>query len=155
MTLTNTLRDYSIGQVLGKGSFAVVYKAEHKVEYAKSLGTNYIYAVYQPTKKTVAIKSIKPKLILNADTMRYVETEIEIMRNVRHPHLISCRDYIVISYFMPNNTFTKLILLEIEFACISCYGILLNGRSQWLYQKYLPKSRNARIHSFAFSRSIR
>ncbi|CAO3645721.1 unnamed protein product [Mucor fragilis] len=77
MASTNTLKDYSMGQVLGKGSFAVVYKAEHK-----------------PTQKTVAIKSIKPKLILNADTMRYVETEIEIMRNVCHPHLISCRDYI-------------------------------------------------------------
>lgn len=77
MASTHTLEDYTMGQVLGKGSFAVVYKAEHK-----------------PTKKAVAIKSIKPKLILSTDTMRYVESEIEIMRNVCHPHLISCRDYI-------------------------------------------------------------
>lgn len=57
----------------------------------------YLYKhIKKPTKKVVAIKSIKPKLILNADTMRYVETEIEIMRNICHPHLISCKEYIVI-----------------------------------------------------------
>lgn len=98
MASTNTLKDYSMGQVLGKGSFAVVYKAEHKVKRVLQKHCDSVLltlSIHQPTQKTVAIKSIKPKLILNADTMRYVETEIEIMRNVCHPHLISCRDYIV------------------------------------------------------------
>ncbi|KAI8639384.1 kinase-like domain-containing protein [Parasitella parasitica] len=77
MSHTNILEDYTMGKVLGTGSFAVVYKAEHK-----------------PTKKVVAIKSIKPKLILNSNTMHYVETEIEIMRTICHPHLLNCNDYI-------------------------------------------------------------
>lgn len=31
MSQTNILKDYTMGKVLGTGSFAVVYKAEHKV----------------------------------------------------------------------------------------------------------------------------
>jgi len=62
---------YEIGRELGKGSFSVVYEA-------KELSTGELYAI-----KRIKRKFIKKKLL---------QREIEIMKNLRHPNILYCKE---------------------------------------------------------------
>ncbi|KAI7901787.1 kinase-like domain-containing protein [Cokeromyces recurvatus] len=72
MSHSKTIGFYEIKEKLGKGSFAVVYKAKHKI---------------------VAIKAISQKKV-NKNQLRYIEMEINIMRSIQHPYIIGYDDYI-------------------------------------------------------------
>lgn len=69
------LGEYNVGAEIGKGSFANVYKGIHV-----------------PSKKAVAIKAVQmgklnKKLVLN------LESEVQILMNIKHPHIVQLIDY--------------------------------------------------------------
>ncbi|KAI8381091.1 kinase-like domain-containing protein [Radiomyces spectabilis] len=84
----NLVGDYIIGAKIGQGSFATVYKAQHKT-----------------TKQTVAVKSVL-RSKLTRKLLENLESEISILRAIRHPHivgLIECQKtnthiYLVMEY---------------------------------------------------------
>ncbi|KAI9478891.1 MAG: kinase-like domain-containing protein [Benjaminiella poitrasii] len=76
MSHSKTIGHYELKEKLGKGSFAIVYKAKHK-----------------DTKKIVAIKAISQKKVSD-NQLRYIEMEINIMRSIHHAYIIGYDDYI-------------------------------------------------------------
>jgi serine/threonine-protein kinase ULK/ATG1 len=74
-TSTVLLGEYNVGSEIGKGSFANVYKGIHI-----------------PSKKAVAIKAVQmgklnKKLALN------LESEVQILKTIQHPHIVQLIDY--------------------------------------------------------------
>ncbi|KAI9484757.1 kinase-like domain-containing protein [Zychaea mexicana] len=84
----NLVGDYIISSKIGQGSFATVYKAQHKT-----------------TNKVVAIKSVL-RSKLTKKLLENLESEISILKGIRHPHivgLIECQKtdthiYLVMEY---------------------------------------------------------
>ncbi|KAI9260641.1 kinase-like domain-containing protein [Phascolomyces articulosus] len=84
----NLVGDYIISSKIGQGSFATVYKAQHKT-----------------TKRIVAIKSVL-RSKLTRKLLENLESEISILKGIRHPHivgLIECQKtdthiYLVMEY---------------------------------------------------------
>lgn len=74
------LKDYNFGQKLGSGAFATVYLC-----YKKEDGKRY------------AIKVIDLEMVLskNKKIKEQLNTEIEIMREFKHPNLVSLNDVII------------------------------------------------------------
>lgn len=69
------LGDYRIGTEIGKGSFANVYKGE-----------------YVPNGMPVAIKSVV-RGSLNKRLLVNLESEISILKSMKHPHIVELLDY--------------------------------------------------------------
>jgi len=93
--------DYLIKEECGKGAFSTVYRAVHK-----TTGENF------------AIKVIK-KSAINVDvkTQKRYKTEVEILRTVDHPHIISLKDlfntkeklYLVMEFVNGGELFDKIV----------------------------------------------
>lgn len=71
-----SLGDYIVTKQIGKGSFAKVYKAYHK-----------------DTKELFAVKAVELKK-LNKKLLESLESEIEILFKINHPHIIKLYDTI-------------------------------------------------------------
>lgn len=67
--------DYKVGPEIGQGSFATVYKAVH-----------------QPTKSTVAVKAVQ-RSKLGKKLLSSLESEIQILKTMTHPHIVGLVDY--------------------------------------------------------------
>lgn len=70
------LADFILTERLGSGTYATVYKA-----YSK--GDN---------REVVAVKVVSKKS-LNKASMENLLTEIEILKTVRHPHIVQLKDF--------------------------------------------------------------
>lgn len=70
-----TIKSYSIGNELGRGSFATVYKGEHL-----------------STGSPVAIKSVL-RAKLNRKLLENLGSEISILKQMKHPHVVELLDF--------------------------------------------------------------
>ncbi|KAF6352743.1 unc-51 like kinase 3 [Rhinolophus ferrumequinum] len=70
------LDGYILTERLGSGTYATVYKA-----YAK-----------KDTREVVAIKCVAKKS-LNKASVENLLTEIEILKGIRHPHIVQLKDF--------------------------------------------------------------
>ncbi|KAL0086385.1 kinase-like domain-containing protein [Phycomyces blakesleeanus] len=74
-----TVGDYVVNAKIGQGSFATVYKAQHKT-----------------TQRIVAIKSVS-RSKLTKKLQENLESEISILKAIRHDHivgLIECQQFL-------------------------------------------------------------
>jgi len=93
--------DYYIKEEVGKGAFSTVYRAVHKTS-----GLNYAMKVIKKSAINVDIKTQK----------RY-KTEVDILRSVHHPHIISLTDlyntkeklYLVMEFVNGGELFDKIV----------------------------------------------
>lgn len=70
------LQEYILTEKLGSGSYATVYKAYRKVN----------------SREVVAIKCVSKKS-LNKASVENLLTEIEILKAVKHPHIVQLKDF--------------------------------------------------------------
>ncbi|XP_063044304.1 serine/threonine-protein kinase ULK3 isoform X2 [Engraulis encrasicolus] len=70
------LADFILTEKLGSGTYATVYKAYRKVD----------------SREVVAVKVVSKKS-LNKHSMENLLTEIEILKTVRHPHIVQLKDF--------------------------------------------------------------
>ncbi|XP_056463740.1 serine/threonine-protein kinase ULK3 [Gadus macrocephalus] len=70
------LADYILTERLGSGTYATVYKAYSKGD----------------SREAVAVKVVSKKT-LNKTSMENLLTEIEILKTVRHPHIVQLKDF--------------------------------------------------------------
>ncbi|CAL8243289.1 unnamed protein product [Lota lota] len=70
------LADYILTERLGSGTYATVYKAYSKGD----------------SREAVAVKVVAKKT-LNKTSMENLLTEIEILKTVRHPHIVQLKDF--------------------------------------------------------------
>ncbi|XP_058012596.1 serine/threonine-protein kinase ULK3 isoform X3 [Ahaetulla prasina] len=70
------LEDFLLTERLGSGTYATVFKAYRK----------------KNTREVVAIKCVSKKN-LNKASVENLLTEIEILKNVRHPHIVELKDF--------------------------------------------------------------
>uniref|UniRef100_A0A8C2BVE9 Serine/threonine-protein kinase ULK3 n=1 Tax=Cyprinus carpio TaxID=7962 RepID=A0A8C2BVE9_CYPCA len=70
------LRDFILTEKLGSGTYATVYKAFRKTD----------------SREAVAVKVVSKKS-LNKSSMENLLTEIEILKTVRHPHIVQLKDF--------------------------------------------------------------
>ncbi|KAK2894374.1 hypothetical protein Q8A67_011603 [Cirrhinus molitorella] len=70
------LKDFILTEKLGSGTYATVYKAFRKTD----------------GREAVAVKVVSKKS-LNKASMENLLTEIEILKTVRHPHIVQLRDF--------------------------------------------------------------
>lgn len=70
------LRDFILTERLGSGTYATVYKAFRKTD----------------CREAVAVKVVSKKT-LNKTSMENLLTEIEILKTVRHPHIVQLKDF--------------------------------------------------------------
>jgi len=67
--------NYNIGDEIGKGAFSVVKKATHK-----------------KTGEVVAVKVIDKKAASTPQDAQRLKTEVEILKKVKHPHIVCLKD---------------------------------------------------------------
>lgn len=67
---------YTIGQEIGKGSFATVYKCTNN-----------------RTHQAVAIKSVERSKLRSKKLLENLEIEISILKSTKHPHIVALLDY--------------------------------------------------------------
>uniref|UniRef100_A0A672SAC6 non-specific serine/threonine protein kinase n=1 Tax=Sinocyclocheilus grahami TaxID=75366 RepID=A0A672SAC6_SINGR len=72
------LRDFILTEKLGSGTYATVYKAFRKTD--------------SRDREAVAVKVVSKKS-LNKSSMENLLTEIEILKTVRHPHIVQLKDF--------------------------------------------------------------
>ncbi|KAL5228125.1 hypothetical protein ABZP36_016390 [Zizania latifolia] len=90
---------YRLGRLLGRGTFAKVYKA-HKVD----------------TGEAVAIKVFDKESVQRSGTMEQVKREVQVMRRVHHRHVVRLHEvmatrsriYFVMEYASGGELFTRL-----------------------------------------------
>lgn len=70
------LKDFILTERLGSGTYATVYKAFRKTD----------------SREAVAVKVVSKKS-LNKSSMENLLTEIEILKTVRHPHIVQLKDF--------------------------------------------------------------
>ncbi|XP_031424868.1 serine/threonine-protein kinase ULK3 isoform X1 [Clupea harengus] len=70
------LADFILTEKLGSGTYATVYKAYRKMD----------------SREVVAVKVVSKKS-LNKSSMENLLTEIEILKTVRHPHIVQLKDF--------------------------------------------------------------
>ncbi|KAK3549180.1 hypothetical protein QTP70_034099 [Hemibagrus guttatus] len=70
------LMDFLLTEKLGSGTYATVYKAYRKTD----------------SREAVAVKVVSKKS-LNKSSMENLLTEIEILKTVRHPHIVQLKDF--------------------------------------------------------------
>ncbi|KAI5097963.1 serine/threonine-protein kinase ULK3, partial [Silurus meridionalis] len=70
------LADFLLTEKLGSGTYATVYKAYRKTD----------------NREAVAVKVVSKKS-LNKSSMENLLTEIEILKTVRHPHIVQLKDF--------------------------------------------------------------
>ncbi|XP_013926400.1 PREDICTED: serine/threonine-protein kinase ULK3 [Thamnophis sirtalis] len=70
------LEDFLLTERLGSGTYATVFKAYRK----------------KNTREVVAIKCVS-KRNLNKASVENLLTEIEILKNIRHPHIVELKDF--------------------------------------------------------------
>uniref|UniRef100_A0A673GMF6 Serine/threonine-protein kinase ULK3 n=1 Tax=Sinocyclocheilus rhinocerous TaxID=307959 RepID=A0A673GMF6_9TELE len=70
------LKDFILTEKLGSGTYATVYKAFRKTD----------------SREAVAVKVVSKKS-LNKSSMENLLTEIEILKTVRHPHIVQLKDF--------------------------------------------------------------
>uniref|UniRef100_A0A3B1IPN3 Serine/threonine-protein kinase ULK3 n=2 Tax=Astyanax mexicanus TaxID=7994 RepID=A0A3B1IPN3_ASTMX len=70
------LADFILTEKLGSGTYATVYKAYRKTD----------------SREAVAVKVVSKKS-LNKASMENLLTEIEILKTVRHPHIVQLKDF--------------------------------------------------------------
>ncbi|GAA6082530.1 hypothetical protein Q7C36_009520 [Tachysurus vachellii] len=70
------LADFLLTEKLGSGTYATVYKAYRKTD----------------SREAVAVKVVSKKS-LNKSSMENLLTEIEILKTVRHPHIVQLKDF--------------------------------------------------------------
>uniref|UniRef100_A0A8C1DK13 non-specific serine/threonine protein kinase n=1 Tax=Cyprinus carpio carpio TaxID=630221 RepID=A0A8C1DK13_CYPCA len=70
------LKDFILTQRLGSGTYATVYKAFRKTD----------------SREAVAVKVVSKKS-LNKSSVENLLTEIEILKTVRHPHIVQLKDF--------------------------------------------------------------
>lgn len=70
------LKDFILTEKLGSGTYATVYKAFRKTD----------------SREAVAVKVVSKKT-LNKSSMENLLTEIEILKTVRHPHIVQLKDF--------------------------------------------------------------
>ncbi|XP_051579836.1 serine/threonine-protein kinase ULK3-like isoform X2 [Myxocyprinus asiaticus] len=71
------LKDFILTEKLGSGTYATVYKAYRKTD----------------SREAVAVKVVSKKS-LNKTSMENLLTEIEILKTVRHPHIVQLKDFL-------------------------------------------------------------
>ncbi|XP_077419749.1 serine/threonine-protein kinase ULK3 isoform X2 [Vanacampus margaritifer] len=71
------LNDFILTERLGSGTYATVYKAYRK----------------QDSREAVAVKVVAKKTLNKASTENLL-TEIEILKTVRHPHIVHLKDFV-------------------------------------------------------------
>lgn len=69
------LTDYKVGQEIGRGSFATVYKGKHLA-----------------SKTPVAVKAVT-RAKLNKKLLENLGSEISILKGMKHPHIVALLDY--------------------------------------------------------------
>ncbi|XP_026086199.1 serine/threonine-protein kinase ULK3-like isoform X5 [Carassius auratus] len=75
------LKDFILTEKLGSGTYATVYKAFRKVGWFQT-----------DSREAVAVKVVSKKT-LNKSSMENLLTEIEILKTVRHPHIVQLKDF--------------------------------------------------------------
>lgn len=68
--------DYILKDVIARGGFGVVYRAEHST-----------------TGESVAVKVLHPELTLSREAVLRFEREVQAIRRIEHPNVIHIRDY--------------------------------------------------------------
>ena len=85
-TLVGTILDghYEIGSVIGQGGMSIVYKAHHRM-----------------MKKTVAVKSLLPHLMLHPTSMERFRQEAQASSNLAHPNIVTIHHFGIASSGQP------------------------------------------------------
>lgn len=97
------LKDFILTEKLGSGTYATVYKAFRKASDYRSLITSCVYRwsawfdwqlvwLQTDSREAVAVKVVSKKS-LNKTSMENLLTEIEILKTVRHPHIVQLKDF--------------------------------------------------------------
>jgi serine/threonine-protein kinase len=76
-TLSAAMPGYEIGEIIGRGTYGVVYAARHR-----ALG------------RDVAIKQLWPDLMSSRDARQRFGTEARLMASLDHPHIVRVYDYV-------------------------------------------------------------
>ncbi|CUM64754.1 uncharacterized protein PRCAT00002365001 [Priceomyces carsonii] len=90
---------YTIGQEIGKGSFATVYKCVNNVsiieimEQYQCTEETALLTCLKQTHESVAIKSVVRSKLKSKKLMENLEVEISILKSMKHPHIVGLLDY--------------------------------------------------------------
>src|SRR4051794_21104914 len=75
--LVRALPAYEIGDVLGRGAFAVVYAGRHR-----------------RLEREVAIKRLTPELLRDEEVQQRFAAEARLLAMLDHPHIVRVHDYV-------------------------------------------------------------
>lgn len=103
------LADFILTERLGSGTYATVYKAYRKVGGPRlphpqlrrlHLENPVVPDLQGDSREVVAVKVVAKKTLNKASTENLL-TEIEILKSVRHPHIVQLKDFQVIPSSRP------------------------------------------------------
>jgi len=91
LTVDDITTIYTLGDELGRGRFSVVNSAVHLKENAK-----------------YAVKVVENKSLADEENLEALETEIDILRKLDHPHIVALKEVVV----CPKDTYIVMELLS-------------------------------------------
>ena len=103
------IKGYNIVDKLGSGTYATVYKAHKSVQSLNCYGQNptisitlkenwfpkYVLCIFQSKSRDVVAVKCVLKSSLNKASTENLLTEIELLKTLRHPHIVSLCDFSV------------------------------------------------------------
>ncbi|KAK2494119.1 hypothetical protein MC885_003182 [Smutsia gigantea] len=128
-SLILTFKDFKVGNLLGKGSFAGVYRAE-------SIHTGL----------EVAIKMIDKKAMYKAGMVQRVQNEVKIHCQLKHPSILECIFYLLTARHFMHQITTGMLYLH-------SHGIL--HRDLTLSNLLLTRNMNIKIADFGLAAQLK
>jgi serine/threonine-protein kinase ULK2 len=159
--MSKTVGDYVLKEKLGKGNFADVYLGVHKT-----------------TKEKFAVKVISKESFIEPKLLAGLESEIKIMKELKHPHLLqlvkyftSEKNFYIVTEYCPGGDLSKFIrkrgalpeALAFNFLHQLTQGLYFLNEHEFIHRDLKPanvlltvQSEHAilKIADFGFARSL-
>ncbi|EGX90859.1 serine/threonine protein kinase (Pdd7p), putative [Cordyceps militaris CM01] len=136
---------FVIDREIGKGSFAQVYMGWHKVSFASLPGPTLGLATnkHKESKAAVAIKSVELER-LNKKLKENLYGEIQILKTLRHPHIVALHDCV------ESSTHINLVMEYCELGDLSLFikkrdKLITHPATHEMARKY-PCAPNSGLH---------